>query len=281
MDAIWCLAERLGWRVQHASPQGGPARDAYRSTIVPVAGDIWIECAPAVGGKAAITAAGGVWIDHHFPGDPGYGADPTCAVGASSIGQLADLFRTVELSPRERAIAACDHCLPAACAGIVPGISIADVAALRAASLLRPSVQLDPELGIMHEAALTSIADILTTVGALASAPTVWIGVPSVGIGAGVADLRGLPLPPDDKDGGALPGLATVASFARRPYVCRVRERGRVKVVLGGDGPGSSANGDAAAAFAAWAAAHGYIDPYGGDPERGFAGAYEREGREG
>lgn len=109
------------WRTDYA-PGAVPrpwareaGRTAYRSDIEPEAGDVWIECAPTegpssrsptgrCGGKAGILAAGGTVIDHHFPGDPGFGvlryvdvgaghpALCTSAFEASSIGQLVALL---------------------------------------------------------------------------------------------------------------------------------------------------------------------------------------------
>jgi hypothetical protein len=66
--------------------------DPYSVAIAPQTGDVWIECAPAEGGKAAVKAAGGTVIDHHQPGDAGYGVtDPLLAYQASSAGQFCAL----------------------------------------------------------------------------------------------------------------------------------------------------------------------------------------------
>lgn len=65
-------------------------------------------------------------IDHHFPGDLGYGAPPEKYWGASSIGQLINFLQrlglNIQITKEQKLIAAADHCLRAAYDGKCPGI---------------------------------------------------------------------------------------------------------------------------------------------------------------
>lgn len=72
----------------------------------------------------------GLIIDHHSPGDPGYGLPPERYMEGSSLGQLlAHLGRAP--SYRQRLIAAGDHCLAHAYKGNCPGVDPSDLFALR------------------------------------------------------------------------------------------------------------------------------------------------------
>lgn len=63
-----------------------------------------------------------VIIDHHRPGDPGYGRPPAEYWAASSIGQVCDLLG-IEPTDELRLVAAADHCLAAAYRGECPGVN--------------------------------------------------------------------------------------------------------------------------------------------------------------
>jgi len=69
-------------------------------------------------------------IDHHNPGDPGFGKTPSEFYQGSSLGQFLSM---VGLKPtqRQRVIAACDHCLSAAYQGRCPGVSPEEVQSFR------------------------------------------------------------------------------------------------------------------------------------------------------
>ncbi len=75
---------------------------------------VTIECA-VDGLKATIQ------IDHHRPGDPGFGLKPEQYLEASSIGQLLALL-DLEATKKDRIIAAADHCLGHAYRGRCPGV---------------------------------------------------------------------------------------------------------------------------------------------------------------
>lgn len=73
----------------------------YASALAPCRGDVWIECAPADGGRDEIDGYGGaaLRIDHHQPGDAGYGRPAEESFAASSLGQLIALLLGSGVSP--------------------------------------------------------------------------------------------------------------------------------------------------------------------------------------
>lgn len=106
--------------------------ECYRSKMsdgivfpVPQRNDVWIECEP-VGGKEAITAARGRFIDHHYPKDFGYGKPAQEHAVASSIAQLCNLLK-IPMTPEILLASAIDHGLAAAYRGEIPGILPDDV----------------------------------------------------------------------------------------------------------------------------------------------------------
>jgi len=86
---------------------------------------IWIEC--ATGGQKSN-------MDHHFPGNPGFGLPAEQSVAASSLGQLCKHLG-VEMTQEMCVIAAADHNLRAAYEGRVPGVSAEEVLMLRSSEL--------------------------------------------------------------------------------------------------------------------------------------------------
>jgi len=62
-----------------------------------------------------------IHIDHHRPGDPGFGLKPEQYLQASSIGQLLTLLE-LEATKKDKIIAAADHCLGHAYRGRCPGV---------------------------------------------------------------------------------------------------------------------------------------------------------------
>lgn len=82
MQAIERLLSECRVQFLHAlGPDGNRVHpgNAYEATIPPHATHV-VECGPA--------PAGAVVIDHHRPGDPGYGKPPAGFLAASSIGQV-------------------------------------------------------------------------------------------------------------------------------------------------------------------------------------------------
>lgn len=72
-------------------------------------------------------------IDHHRPGDPGYGAIPSNFLEGSSLGQL---LTALQMTPTKEQllIAAADHCPTQAYMGLCPGVDIEDLKRWRTAS---------------------------------------------------------------------------------------------------------------------------------------------------
>ena len=229
---------------------------------------------------------GVVVIDHHAPGDPGYGRPPAEFLAASSIGQvishLARLGRLEGLKwewsdypgcgipwrldfwggqwwceiaplwdvavPQELVlVAAADHCLAAAYRGECPGVDPDALMAWRVAS--RAAFQ-----GRSVEAVL---ADIEATREALRTAP--WLDISA---GIRVRDMRRETPYPELPEAAARED----ASYVSGPLV---GPDGQRKMTCAGSAEAVAAflRGDGIAA--------GLVERYG-DPARGFAGGYER-----
>lgn len=185
-----------------------------------------------------------VSIDHHFPGDPGFGRAPIEFMDASSLGQVLALLG-MEPTERQRLVAAADHCLGAAYRGECPGVNPDALAAFRAAE--RAAFQKRPAAEVL--------ADIDAAVAALNAAPRI-----DIGGGVEVADMRRPEPVAELMEAGTRTGTAYIAGPLVDP------RDGRQKYTVSGEA--------AAAAFlAGGAAALGLVDTYG-DPARGFAGGY-------
>lgn len=63
-----------------------------------------------------------VLVDHHRPGDPGYGRPPATYLESSSLGQTLK-YLELEATEQQRIIAAADHCPTQAYQGNCPGVS--------------------------------------------------------------------------------------------------------------------------------------------------------------
>lgn len=251
MVEILAVAKASGIPAVQATIAGAPVAPPTANKAdgpTPEEGDVWIEC--------RIPGANLDRIDHHAPGDAGFGRPAAEAVEASSLGQfLARLGLTP--TPVQRVIAALDHAAAAACQGKVPGVDAQSALTLRA-----------------HNQKVT-YAQVEEAVAALAAAPRI-----DIGGGGQVTDLRGLPLPETRGafDAGALPGLLVAGLASELAYVSEVRTRaadpnGPVKVVLGGAGDGTAAGTAPAAWLLSDANPLGLTGRYG-DPARGFAGGY-------
>lgn len=184
-----------------------------------------------------------VRVDHHRPGDPGYGVEPAEYLRGSSLGQVLALCGERPTLEQQLAAAA-DHCLAAAYRGECPGVDPDALMQWRARS--RAQFQRRPQAAVL--------ADVERACKALRAAPQLEIAP-----GVTVADLRG-PAVPELPEAAARLDMAFLASLPERD--------GRTKWVLQSAGP------QALAAWPAWAQAQGLVDLYGGDPARGFAGGY-------
>lgn len=225
---------------------------------------VLVECQPK-----AVTFEDGfpaevIRIDHHRPGDPGYGRKPAEYWEASSIGQV---FRFLELAPSREAkvIAAADHCLTAAYAGQCPGIDPDGLMEWRMRS--RAAFQKRPVEWVL--------VDVRAAMEQIRTAPIIYL-MPCTGGGtyehqtrcgcreAGtgfypVADLRG-PAISELPEAAARMGRAILAG----PLNC---PDGRKKIIL------QSAGVETIKAWLEGTGPDDVIDRYG-DPERGFAGGY-------
>lgn len=187
-----------------------------------------------------------VRIDHHRPGDPGYGRPPAEYWPASSLGQVARMILTPAPSVRDAPtelllVAAADHCLGAAYQGECPGVDPEALMAWRVHE--RAAFQRRPEAAVL--------ADVQHAMAVLQAAPRL------AGPLGGVADLGA----------GSVPEAPEAAARLGQPFQAIVADRdGRTKCVV------QVAPPDIVAAWLAEHRAAGH-ETYG-DPTRGFAGAY-------
>lgn len=193
-------------------------------------------------------------IDHHAPGDPGYGRPPADFLPASSIGQvvseLARLGHEWAIPTDDILyVAAADHCLAAAYRGECPGVD--------PDRLMRWRVE--QRAAHQGRSAENVRADIERARSALAAAPVLDLGRP------GEPDA---PLLVRDLRGQYWPELPEAGTRYGYDYLTAVPDPdGRTKVVVSG-------RGSVIRAFLEyWAPAEGLQELYG-DPARGFAGGY-------
>ncbi len=183
--------------------------------------------------------------DHHRVIDAGYGKSPEEFLEASSIGQVIRMLVRngieVPVTGRIRAVAAADHCLPAAYQGECPGVSPEQVLEVRL-----------PELCLRHGMPEADVrAGIDAARALLASAPFVEIGA-----GNPVRDLRHY---------GVQPFVLEAATMAGAHFLGHVDTRDPKKIML-------SAFVETVQCFLNGWAQHSGISGLYGDPGRGFAG---------
>ena len=187
--------------------------------------------------------ASAVRVDHHSPGDPGYGRPPAGFFPASSLGQVLDLLHGAgPIRADDILCAAADHCLAAAYRGECPGVQPDELYRWRLRQ--RAAFQGRPEADIVRDGE--------QALKAILAAPLIPLG------DVVVRDLRGQrvsELPDAQARSGAsvlcdgLPGRDS-----------------RQKVNLMG-------SAEACRAFVEMAPALGLVEAYG-DPARGIVGAY-------
>lgn len=264
MAEIETVVKTLGHAVAYASISGARVHPgiAYRATddiTVPkdCAAVVRVEC----GGDAivhhpvinegetdcvglALNSPAHKVVDHHNPGDPGFGRDPAEFFEASSLGQVINLLQ-IRGTARHRMIAAADHCLGAAYAGRCPGVDPADLAEFR-----------NVERAAFRKVAVEVVkTEIEAAMDEIQKADKIDLG------GTIAADMR-RPAP--------IPELPEAATRLGIDYVSGplIGPDGRRKYTVSGE--------SAARAFLdGWGEANGLIDLYG-DPKRGFAGGYAK-----
>jgi hypothetical protein len=232
MGEIERLLISTGKTVIHASAGGRRVHPGNGYTADPVSGLV-----------VAVECDGEGWtvadrVDHHRPGDPGYGQPPGAFLKASSLGQILALL-SITPSDEHRLIAAADHCLAAAYRGGCPGVSPVDLRDWRIAT--RAAFQRRSEAEVL--------AEVEAARRVLAAAPRIDIA------GIEVADLR---------QQGIVPELPEAAAFDGVPFLALLLDRGQTKVVLQAAPP---------EVIATWMHEQELCSrkPYG-DPARGFAG---------
>lgn len=252
MELIERLLRKCGESVVYATDENGRRvhpGNAYRCPVpeVPEGATVYaVECIDKLPEEW-------IRIDHHRPGDPGYGCPPSIFFSASSIGQViaeldllgvASIFSAADIIEAIHAAAA-DHCLAAAYRGECPGID--------PDKLMRWRIK--TRAAYQGRSADELLADVERARAALREAPSI-----DLGAGTSVRDMR-------DTFAPELPEAAVRDGVA---YLAVVKDRdGRKRVVLGGHTTPETVR----AFMDTWAPAQGLTDIYG-DPARGFAGGY-------
>jgi hypothetical protein len=243
MERIEAVLRAQGERVAYAMKDGRRVApfNSYQADAVTVSevdeSLCFVECRPAGDYAVPVTV-----IDHHNPGDPGFGKEPGAFFEASSIGQVLTLLG---LEPTEDQLyaAAADHCLSAAYKGLCQGIDPDKLYRWRLEG--RAAFQKRPVSELLEDGrkALRMIE-----------------GAPSVELGRSgvfVRDLRGATVP-ELPDAQARLGLSVLCQGLPG-------KDGRIKLNLMG-------SEEACAAFLAFCPGW-LVDSYG-DPKRGIVGAY-------
>lgn len=237
MDTIEALLAERGAPFTFATCAGKRVNPgtAYKADPVEIpagTNPVWVECAS--------TQQRHVVIDHHRPGDTGYGLPPENYWEASSIGQACALLG-VNPTPELQLVAAADHCLAHAYAGQCPGVDPDELMRWRAET--RAAFQRRPIEAVL--------ADVERARRALNDAPKRIIA------GVEVADFGD----------STVPELPEAAARDGVPFVATVTTPdGRRKVGLMAAPPEVVRDWMASAKET-------LVDVYG-DPERGFAGGY-------
>lgn len=268
---------------------------------------VLVEC----GGDEDFAGARGVRVDHHHPGDPGYGRGPEEAVAASSIGQVISILAGINYLPRDwEVVEGTDHrslgeIELSADGAYVVGMTPLWVDAPGSGEPYGPTPM--ARVAVIPEGvAIVAAADHCPAAAYQGRVPGVdpvrlalWRAESRAAfqgrtVEAVLADVEaaahclthgeypwGDPAPMvlggvvDLRESPPIPELPEASLRTGVPYLASLpMPDGRTQVVLGGAGEGTVAGTRPVEAFlGGWAAAHGLTDPYG-DPARGYAGAY-------
>ena len=114
----------VGYQVQFAKIHGARVKphQAYKADVPEFPPTHVVECCTV----APMTTLPKI-IDHHNPGDPGYDCEPAEYFQGSSLGQVLTLLQRNPVY-MDKLVAAADHCLMHAYAGMCPGIDVSDLA---------------------------------------------------------------------------------------------------------------------------------------------------------
>ena len=237
MEEIERVARENGHEVRYATQRGWRVRaetayqaDNLSSALPPQAHVIFVECA--------------VWgltphdiVDHHQPGDPGYGKPPAEYLYSSSLGQALRIMGQ-EPTAKQRIIAAADHCPTQAYRGECPGVDPLDLADWRTSSrALRRGVS-NTEMELAIEKARESL--LAAEQVDFGNGPIAWVA----------------------ERGGEIPEAS--ARYGIPFMYAEPMKDGRTKMGIKGAKPSM---------IAAWMRDCGLARVYG-DPVRGYAGGY-------
>lgn len=250
MREIERVCQELGFNYGYAKKDGHVVKSftAYSATgIVGKAGNSYVPVAIPAGSKIVCVECAVMGlrpdeiIDHHNPGDAGYGKAPKDFYEGSSLGQFLRLIG-MEPTQRQRVIAAADHCLSAAYRGECPGITLEELTEFReqTRAQARRMSREDLQLQIEHSTLVLRHAERVN----IAGIPVAWF------------------------DSEPPPTEASEASARlSQPYVAITkRSDGRIKAVI---------KSAPAKVVEAWLALSDLAGTYG-DAQRGFAGGYFR-----
>jgi hypothetical protein len=228
----------IGLGGERVSPSTAYKADRTSHYIEDLVGDvIFVEC--QVSGLTPKMV-----IDHHRPGDPGYGLPPEKFWEASSLGQVFSLLG-LEPSEEDLIVAAADHCLSHAYRWRCPGVNPDALRRWRTANRAAFQGVSEDEIRRKVDAALETLAHL----------PCVTIA------GQTVANAIGLPSIPEAPEAVAISGTALLYSMPDKGT-------GRTKVGLLGAEP-ETIREWMSIAPQKW----GLVEIYG-DPARGYAGGY-------
>lgn len=182
MEAIETLLRERGETVLYALTADGrrvaPGSMYSAQLGSAIEADVIYEVECMIADRSMLLSPLCVTIDHHRPGDPGYGRPPEEFLAASSLGQVLEVLGVAVLyahrdehglwdgmplpatepsmSPRDAMlIAAADHCLGAAYAGKCPGVDPEELGRFRATERARFQSRFEP--GVTPEIVLQRI----------------------------------------------------------------------------------------------------------------------------
>ncbi len=267
MEMIEGLLRERGESFTYATIAGRRVRpaEAYKADGISVPSAfqiVLVECRPALHENNLVV------VDHHHRGDPGYGVSPENYKQGSSLGQVLALLGE-EWTEERRLCAAADHCLAAAYRGECPGVDPDKLMTWRAES--RAKFQKTSTAAIL--------AAVEETRAALRVAPRIAVQefrtcdthavIPTAYECWGGYDCRPEILVADMRRETSFPELPEAAAREGVGYMSGplVGPDGRRKFTCAG-------RWHEVRAWMAWARENGLVDIYG-DPDRGFAGAYE------
>jgi hypothetical protein len=248
MQEIEKILQEQGQEFQYAKVDGKRCHpgNTYKADPVRFDGEIvLVECEPA-------GVHNFIRIDHHRPGDPGYGLGASDFWQASSLGQLCEMLN-VSPSQDQVVLAAMDHCPAHASRGECPGVTAEEI-------LERKIKEISAKLEVSQDVVRGRIAFMLER---LKNASEVVIG------GQSLKDLREF----DNGVGYSLDLLTSQVATFNSGYGVLLstqdREGGAKKWTVAGH-----ASPECIEAFKSeWASAQGLTGVYG-VPTRGYAGGY-------